>query len=140
VAEGHVLALERGEVGHQYILGGENLTMGEMTEIMAELTGIPAPKVAIPPRLLLVLGRINEFIANHFTHRTPLIDVESTLHAMANKPSASSKAEKELGYRPSIARVALAKATHWFVENGYCAERYRRRILEHGALETMLSS
>jgi dihydroflavonol-4-reductase len=138
VAEGHVLALERGEVGHQYILGGENLTMGEMTEILAELTGIPAPKIQIPPRLLLALGRINEFIANRFTHRTPLIDVESTLHAMANKPSASSKAEKELGYRPSVARVALAKATHWFVENGYCKERYRRRILEHGALEAML--
>lgn len=138
VAEGHVLALERGEIGHQYILGGENLTMRRVTEILSELTGIPAPRVKIPPRLLLGLGRLNEWIANHVTHHTPLIDVESTLHAMANRASDSGKAEKELGYRPSLAQVALAKATLWFVENGYCTERYRRRIEEHAALRRVL--
>jgi dihydroflavonol-4-reductase len=140
VAEGHVLALEQGEIGHQYILGGENLTMGEVTLVLSELTGIPAPKVAIPPHLLLFLGRINEFLANHVTHRTPLIDVESTLHALANKPSTSSRAEKELGYRPSVARVALAKATRWFVDNGYCKERFARRIRAHGGLERALGA
>lgn len=135
VAEGHALALERGEPGQQYILGGENLMMKEATEVLSELTGIPAPKVVIPGRLLLAAGRVNEWVANHVTHRTPLIDVESTLHALANKPSASTKAEKHLGYRPSIARVALAKATRWFVDNGYCKERFVRRIRAHGVLE-----
>jgi dihydroflavonol-4-reductase len=139
VAEGHVLALERGRVGSQYILGGENLTMAEATEVLSELTGIPAPRVQIPPRMLLAFGRINEFIANHVTHRTPLIDVESALHAMANKPSTASKAEKELGFHPSIARVALAKATRWFVDNGYCKERFARRIRAHGVLEQAVS-
>jgi len=134
VAEGHVLALERGEVGHQYILGGENLTMREMCGVLSRLTGIPEPRVVLPARLLMVLGHINEWIADHFTHRTPLVDVESALHAMANRPSDSGKAEKELGYRPSRAHVALAKATLWFVENGYCKERFRRRIEAHGGL------
>ncbi len=139
VAEGHALALEHGEQGHQYILGGENLTMGEMCEVLSGLTGIPVPRVVLPPHLLLGLGRIGEWIANHWTHRTPLVDVESTLHAMANRASDSGKAEKELGYRPSLARTALAKATHWFVENGYCKERYRRRIEAHGALRSALA-
>jgi dihydroflavonol-4-reductase len=139
VAEGHALALERGEVGHQYILGGENLTLGEVTRLLSELTGIPAPRVAIPARLLRLLGRANEWVADHFTHRTPLVDVESTLHALANKPSHSGKAEKELGYRPSVARFALAKATRWFVANGYCKPSYAERIARHGVLERVLA-
>lgn len=134
VAEGHVLALERGQHGHQYILGGENMSMREMCAVLSELTGIPAPRVVLPPRLLLGLGRVNEWFANHVTHRRPLIDVESTLHAMANRPSDSSHAEKVLGYRASHARVALAKATLWFVENGYCSKTRRQRIEAHGVL------
>lgn len=138
VAEGHVLALERGAPGHQFILGGENLTMRAMCNVLSELTGIPAPRVVLPPRLLLAIGRANEWIANHLTHHTPLVDVESTLHAMANRASDSAHAEKELGYRPSRARVALAKATLWFVENGHCSERRRRRIEAHGGLRRAL--
>jgi len=138
VAEGHALALERGQSGHQYILGGENLMMREVCEVLSELTGIPAPRVVLPPRLLLGLGRVGEWIANHVTHRTPLIDVESTLHAMANRPSDSAHAEKELGYLPSRARVALAKATLWFIENGYCSDRRRRSIEAHGGLRRAL--
>jgi dihydroflavonol-4-reductase len=138
VAEGHALALERGQIGHQYILGGENLTMREMCGVLSKLTGIAAPRVVLPARLLLALGHANEWLANHITHRTPLIDVESTLHAMANRPSDSGKAEKELGYLPSRAHVALAKATLWFVENGYCKERFRRKIEAHGGLRKAL--
>lgn len=139
VAEGHVLALERGQIGHQYILGGENCSMSQVTQLLSELTGIPAPRVAIPSGVLLGLGRINEFIANHISHRAPLIDVESTLHARVNRAFSSAKAEKELGYRPSQARVTLAKATQWFVQNGYCKARYRRRIEAHGALTATLT-
>jgi dihydroflavonol-4-reductase len=138
VAEGHALALERGRVGHQYILGGENLTMREVCGELEQLTGIRAPRVALPPRLLLALGHVGEWIADHVTRRTPIVDVESALHAMANRASDSGKAEKELGYHPSLARVAIAKATLWFLENGYCKERYRRRIEAHGALRRAL--
>ena len=140
VAEGHVLALERGRTGHNYILGGENLTMREICAVLSELTGIREPLVALPPRLLYVLGHIGEFIANHITHRTPIVDVESALHAMANRASDSGKAEKELGYLPSRARVAIAKAAVWFVDNGYCKERYRRRIEAHGCLRRAIST
>jgi len=138
VAEGHALALERGRVGHQYILGGENMTMRDVCAVLSELTGIREPHVVLPARLLLVLGRIGEFIADHVTHRAPIVDVESALHAMANRASDSGKAEKELGYLPSRARVAIAKAAVWFVDNGYCKDRYRHRIEAHGGLRRAL--
>ena len=138
-ARGHALALEKGSVGHQYILGGENLTLGEVTQVLSELTGIPAPRVAIPHRLLLLAGRVNEWLADHVTHRSPLVDVESTLHALANKPADSGKAQKELGYQPSEARVAIARATRWFVAHGYCSERQARRIRRHDALDRVIA-
>lgn len=138
VAEGHVLALERGEIGQQYILGGENLSMQDVTEILSELTGIPPARFQLSPRLALLAGHVAEWWANHVSHRTPIVDVEAGLHAIANKPSYSGKAEKELGYRPSLAKLALAKAAWWFVESGMVKEAARRHIEEHGGLQRYL--
>jgi len=140
VASGHVLALEHGEVGHQYILGGENRTMAEVTEHLSELTGIPVPRVALPPRLLFAAGTVCEWFANYVTHRTPIIDVEASLHAMANRPCDSGHAEKELGYTPSSAKVALARAAQWFLDSGRVKPHRRARIEAHGGLRRFLES
>ena len=140
VARGHALALERGEPGHRYILGGENLHMRQVLRLLSELTGIRCPRLAIPPRVLLAAARVDEWLARRVAKRTPTIDVEAALHALTSRALASTVAEKELGYAPGPARLALARAAHWFVENGYCAERYARRIRAHGALDAALSS
>ncbi len=139
VAVGHRLALERGEPGRQYILGGENRSMAEITVMLSELTGIPAPRVCIPPRVLLWAGRTAEWIANRFTHRRPIVDVEAALHALSNRASDSGRAQKELGYAPAPARVALAKAAQWFLDAGMCKEAARRRVAAHGGLAAFLA-
>ena len=140
VARGHALALERGEPGHRYILGGENLHMRQVLRLLSELTGIRCPKLAIPPRALLAAARVDQWLAQRLARRAPTIDVEAALHALTSRPLASAKAEKALGYAPGPARLALAKAAHWFVENGYCTERYARRIRAYGALDAALSA
>ena len=140
VAEGHVLALERGRVGARYVLGGESLPMLEVTQLLSELTGIPGPRFVIPARAILWLGRLCELWADRVTHRPPLVDVESALHARVNAAFHSDLAQKELGYRPSEARPTLAKAAAWFVRHGYCDERWRRRIEAHGALREWLAA
>lgn len=139
VAEGHVLALELGVAGRQYILGGENLSMAEVTVILSELTGIPAPRVKLPPRLLLWAGHAAEWVANHITHRRPVVDVEAALHSLSNRASDSGRARKELGFDPAPARVALAKAAGWFLEAGMVRDRARRRVEADGRLEAFLS-
>jgi dihydroflavonol-4-reductase len=117
-----VLALESGQIGQHYILGGESVTMRDVTRILSELTGIPAPRRAVPHAVLRLVGRINEWISDHVTHRPPLVDRESTLHARSNVGFSSDKARKELGYEPALARVTLAKSVRWFVANGYASE------------------
>ena len=139
VAEGHVLALEHGIPGRQYILGSENLSMAEVTSILSELTGIPAPRVKLPPRLLLWAGHAAEWVANHMTHRRPIVDVEAALHSLSNRASDSGRARKELGFDPAPARVALAKAAQWFLEAGMCRDRARRRVEADGRLQAFLA-
>jgi dihydroflavonol-4-reductase len=108
--------------------------------LLSELTGIPCPRLAIPPRLLLVAARVDEWLARRLLRRAPTIDLEAALHALTSRPLVSIKAEKALGYTPGSARLALARAAHWYVENGYCAERCARRIRAHGGLDAALSN
>jgi farnesol dehydrogenase len=48
VARGHLLALERGVPGRGYILGGENATQNDLFAVLHDLTGRPAPRLAVP--------------------------------------------------------------------------------------------
>lgn len=120
VAEGHVLALEKGRPGHRYLLGGENLSMRELVDLLAELTGIPAPRRALPHGLLSALGRANEWLSSRVTRRAPLIALEAALHARDACAFDSTKAERELGFRARPARAVLAGAVRWFAAEGYC--------------------
>lgn len=132
VATGHVLALERGRRGHRYILGGENLSMAEVTRTLSRITGIEAPRLRIPRPLLRLAGNVNEWIADHVTGRQPLIDRESILHAAVNKPFTSKKAQQELGYRPSRAEAALTKSVRWFAGQGRVSARARTMLEQRG--------
>src|SRR6202035_1106573 len=43
-AAGHLHAAERGRVGERYILGGRNLTLKQMLDMLAVASGRPAPR------------------------------------------------------------------------------------------------
>jgi dihydroflavonol-4-reductase len=114
VAAGHVLALERGTPGEHYVLGGENLSMRALLELLAEITGIPAPRFALPNALVLALGAANEWLSDHVTHRPPLVAREAALHARDARYFDVSKSERELGFAPRAAREVLVDAVRWF--------------------------
>ncbi|MCC6264836.1 MAG: NAD-dependent epimerase/dehydratase family protein [Bryobacterales bacterium] len=119
VARGHFLAFEHGMAGERYILGGENLTMREILELLSEESGVPAPRWKLPYGVAMgfaALSTAGAFLSGK-TPRAPLDGVK-----MARKKMfvSSAKAERELGYRPAPARQGLAKAVRWFRANGYC--------------------
>jgi len=137
VAAGHLLALEQGRPGERYVLGGENLPMSGVLALLEEITGIPAPRFAIPHRWLAVIGRMNEWLSDRVTHRPPLVAREAALHARDSRAFTSEKARRELGFRARPAREILVEAVRWFASEGYCppatAERVLRRALAAGA-------
>ena len=138
VALGHVLALEKGAPGERFVLGGDNLSMRDLLAILAELTGIPAPRIALPLPLLSVIGRVMERIADTITHKEPAATLEAALHARDSRYVSIEKARRELGYAPRPARAVLADAVRFFASEGYCKPAVAERILRRPELEAAL--
>jgi dihydroflavonol-4-reductase len=134
VARGHVLAARHGRVGRSYILGGENMALREMLATLAELCGLPAPRVRISPRLVLPIVRTSEWFQSALLHREPTLPSEPVRMATTRMEYDTRRARSELGYTSMPARDALARAAHWFVENGYVKEAQTARIRAHGML------
>ena len=138
VALGHVLALEKGAPGERFVLGGDNLSMRELLAILADLTGIPAPRIALPLPLLSVIGRVMEWIADTITHKEPAATLEAALHARDSRYVSIEKARRDLGYAPRPARAVLADAVRFFASEGYCKPDVAARILRRPELEAAL--
>lgn len=120
VAEGHILALERGRVGEKYILGGQDVSLAQMLATVARLVGRRAPKVSLPRGPLFPLAWANEQIARA-TGREPFLTLDALRMAAHNMYFTSAKAEGELGYLARPHEEALADAIAWFRQAGMIA-------------------
>ena len=123
VAEGELLALERGERGERYILGHANLTMREFLEELAAISGRKAPRIRMPHLVALGLAHADAFVNGRILGRTPRIPLEGVRTAREIMFASSSRAVRELGLRQTPIRDALAKAVRWFEERGQRARR-----------------
>lgn len=132
VVHGHVAAMARGKAGERYLLGGENLTMDEILQILEELTGRPRPRLHVPRRLGLLLGSMYELKAR-VTKAPPLVTRETMAHLCGHYDRYdSSKARRNLGYAPRPARESLADAVSWFLRHPRLVpEPARTRVLQH---------
>jgi dihydroflavonol-4-reductase len=119
VAMGHWLAFERGKIGERYILGGENLGLGEILAIIAGLAGRKPPTLKLPRALIYPVAFAAEFTAR-LTGKEPFVTVDALRMAKKKMFFSSAKATRELGYQSRPARVAIADAFAWFREQGYC--------------------
>ena len=120
VATGHILAAEKGRVGERYILGHEqgNWTMKEALDLLAEITGVPAPGFRVPYWVALSAARVNEVFAN-LTGKPPKAPVAGVRMAKYKMFFNPAKAVRELGLPQTPPREALADAVEWFRRNGY---------------------
>jgi dihydroflavonol-4-reductase len=117
VAEGHILALERGRVGERYILGSENLTMAEILALVDDVTGRRQRRVRLARGLLWPLALACEGIARIGGGR-PLVTTDDLRMARKLMYFSAAKARAELGFAPRPARAAIADAVAWFRANG----------------------
>ncbi len=119
VAEGHLLAAEKGRVGEKYILGNRNMTLRELLETLAALTGRLAPSAKMPYGAALTIARINEFFMGTLLRREPGVPVEGVLMARKRMFFDAGKAVRELGIPQSPVETALDRAIRWFWDHGY---------------------
>ena len=118
VAAGHFAALKRGRIGERYILGGEDMTLGQMLAEIAHLAGRKAPTIKLPRALIYPIAYGAETTAR-FTGREPFATVDGLRMAKYKMFFSSAKAERELSYRARPAREALGEAFRWFRDAGY---------------------
>ncbi len=128
VAEGQVLALERGRNGRSYILGGENLTLEQLLGELAAITGLPRARIKVPRAVSLAVAAVSETIEGRILHRHPSIPLEAARMSTSQMAFDVSRAKDELGYAPRPAIEALEASARWFVDSGMVSERRLRRI------------
>jgi dihydroflavonol-4-reductase len=120
VAVGHILAAEKGRVGQRYILGHAqgNWALKQALEVMARISGLPAPRLRVPYALALVVAWADEARARLTGRppRAPLGGVRSGRYRMFFNPA---KAIRELGLPQTPPEQALAEAIAWFRQHGY---------------------
>ena len=111
-AGGHLLACERGRPGERYILGSENLTLAQILEKLARITGRKAPTVRLPYAVAYGAGVASTAWAR-LTGRPPRVPLDAVRMARKKMWVSHGKAERELGFHPGPADAALARAVEW---------------------------
>jgi dihydroflavonol-4-reductase len=119
IARMHVVALERGRPGERYILGGENLTLKQILDRLAAISGLPSPKHKVPHAVAMAFAFFDETITGKLRGREPRATVEAVRMGKKMMFASSSKAEHELGFSVIPVEAALCAAVEWFVANGY---------------------
>jgi dihydroflavonol-4-reductase len=118
VAAGHLLALAKGRIGERYILGGQDVLLGDMLGEIARQTGRSPPKLRLPRRLIFPIAYAAEALA-YFTDREPFVTTTGLRLAKDRMFFSYAKAERELSYHARPYSEAIADAIAWFRQHGY---------------------
>jgi dihydroflavonol-4-reductase len=110
VAAGLLLAMQRGQTGHRYILGGEDISLRQLLDILGSISGREAVRVPIPAAVAQMTAAIMEFFADRVTRQLPAATVEAVRIALRSKPLSIEKSRRELGYAPRPIEPALREA------------------------------
>jgi dihydroflavonol-4-reductase len=124
IARMHLVALERGTPGERYILGGENLTLKQILDRLASITGLPSPTMKVPHAVAMAFAFFDETITGKLRGKEPRATMEAVRMGRKMMFASSSKAERELGLRVMPVDAALRAACAWFVSNGYAPGRH----------------
>ncbi|HIM37473.1 MAG TPA: NAD-dependent epimerase/dehydratase family protein [Dehalococcoidia bacterium] len=123
VAEGHILAMERGQPGQRYLLGNRNVSLKEVFDMLADATGLAAPKWRAPYWLVMGAGYVDELVEGRLLKREPRIPLEGLKVSKSPMYVSCQKAITELGQPQSSVEEALQKAINWFRDYGYTKDR-----------------
>ena len=118
-ARGHVAALENGKRGERYILGGENLTLKQILDRLASITGLSSPTVKVPHFVALGAAVVDELWTGRICGKEPRATVDAVRMGRKKMFVTSAKAEREIGWKILSVEAALRRATDWFRANGY---------------------
>ena len=113
-----VEAIERGQNGERYLVGGRNYAYQDVMQTLANVSGIPAPSRKPAPIVLNTVARVMEMMSK-FTGKPPAISRAHLKRIRDNFWYTSAKAERELNVRFRPLSETLTDTVQWFRAHGY---------------------
>jgi nucleoside-diphosphate-sugar epimerase len=107
IADGHILAMEKGRVGESYILAGPSLTYKQMMEMWQSICGVPAPKLWLPGWTAVLSAQFVSGLEKVLKLRTALSSEALMTQADYTFYSTADKAKRELGWQPRLAEATF---------------------------------
>src|SRR5690606_35426915 len=118
VARGHLLALERGKTLERYILGGRDMSLEQILELVADRCGRPRPKIRLPRWSVYPVAFGSEAVAR-ITGAEPRVSLVGLRMSAKHMYFSSRKGARELGCTWRDPAEPVHDAIDWFAENGY---------------------
>lgn len=118
VAEGLILACNRGKVGESYILSGEKITVQGLMDELEEITGVKRPWLKFPHWVAIAAGKLAPLYYRNQTNK-PLFTSYSAEVLVSNCDISNLKAREDLGYNPRPIKESLEDSVEWFKNNHF---------------------
>ncbi|MEE2827737.1 MAG: NAD-dependent epimerase/dehydratase family protein [Myxococcota bacterium] len=116
VARGHILALERGQVGRRYLLSGTDISYRQFFDQVKAIAGVERRSFGLPYAPMALLGLGGDLVGRF---REPLIDSVTVRYTSQFLYFNCRRARQELGYEVTPLDTVLRKAIDWFDSVGY---------------------
>jgi nucleoside-diphosphate-sugar epimerase len=107
VGRGVAAAIEQGRGGHRYFLTTDSIRVGDLYDLLTELTGVPAPRRHAPDLLLEELGLLTPVLPRHSFLRQVVLPRELVLHLKRLAPVRNTRTREDLGFTPTPLRASL---------------------------------
>lgn len=112
IAEGHILAAEKGKIGESYILAGPAVPLGEMFDFWAQITGKRPPVLRIPTTLMKPFGPVIG-AADALLPLPEMFSQEAVNELGASYMAAANKARAQLGWQPRSLHEGMTETFEW---------------------------
>jgi nucleoside-diphosphate-sugar epimerase/phytoene/squalene synthetase len=126
IVAGHLLGMERGRTGQKYTIATQFLTLDDIMDIFEEVTGVPRPKLRLPPRLMYGLAHVTSFVlSSFFPTAFQRFTPDAVRILRLQRRADTSKAREELGFTPTSIKDAIGDAYDDFARRGLVPPRMR---------------
>ena len=126
IVAGHVLAMAKGRAGQKYIFASGYMNLDQLMAIYEELTGVPKPRLRLSPSVMMGIARVVSPVMARLRPNDPQRFTPAAVRLLQmGRRADTTKAQTELGFRPTPVRDALAEAYDDFVRRGVIANPKR---------------
>jgi 3beta-hydroxysteroid-4beta-carboxylate 3-dehydrogenase (decarboxylating) len=119
IVQGHLLAMEKGKTGEKYIFSTRFVTVDELMVILEDVTGRKRPTLRLPPSVMAKIAVVSSFVLDNFFPDVPQRFTPGAVRILGmGRRADTTKAQSELGYRPTSVEEAVKQAYEFLVEQG----------------------